>query len=91
MILSVLIPSIPERREKLISLTNELYRQILALQTTHPSLGSVELIIDDSKKFTEGGLSIGEKRNALFNVHQGSIYVSWMMMMNQPRIILSSL
>jgi len=69
--LSILIPSIPERRDKLISLTNELYRQILALQTVHPSLGSVELIIDDSKKFTEGGLSIGEKRNALLQRASG--------------------
>ena len=71
MVLSILIPSIPERREQLLSLTGKLYRQILALQDTHPSLGSVELIIDDSKKFTDGGLSIGEKRNALLQRASG--------------------
>jgi len=65
MILSVLIPSIPDRRSKLIALTNELYRQVLALQTTHPSLGSVEILVDDSKKFLDGGLSIGSKRDLL--------------------------
>ena len=71
MVLSILIPSIPERREQLLSLTGKLYRQILALQDTHPSLGFVELIIDDSKKFTDGGLSIGEKRNALLQRASG--------------------
>ncbi len=65
MILSILIPSIPSRRTQLVSLTNELYRQITNLQTVHPSLPGVELVLDDSKRFTEGGLSIGEKRNAL--------------------------
>lgn len=77
MVLSVLIPSIPERRDKLVSLTSELYRQILNLQTTHPSLGSVELIIDDSKKFTEGGLSIGAKRDALLK-RAGGEYVCFL-------------
>lgn len=65
MILSILIPSIPERRNQLLQLTNELYRQVLQLQTTHPSLGSVEILVDDSIKFTEGGLSIGGKRELL--------------------------
>lgn len=65
MILSILIPSIPERREKLLKLTNELYKQCLALQTTHPTLGSVEILVDDSVKFLDGGLSIGGKRDLL--------------------------
>lgn len=65
MILSVLIPSIPERRNQLLRLTNELYRQVLALQTTHPTLGSVEILVDDSIKFSDGGLSIGAKRDLL--------------------------
>jgi len=65
MILSILIPSIPERRHKLLPLLNELYRQCLALQTTHPSLGSVEILVDDSVKFLDGGLSIGQKRELL--------------------------
>lgn len=65
MVLSILIPSIPERREQLVRLTNELYKQCLSLQSTHPSLGSVEILVDDSIKFTEGGLSIGAKRDLL--------------------------
>lgn len=65
MILSILIPSIPERRDKLVQLTNELYRQCLTLQNTHPSLGSVEILVDDSIRFADGGLSIGGKRDIL--------------------------
>lgn len=65
MIISILIPSIPERRSQLLSLTTELYRQLLALQVNHPSLGSVEILIDDSVKFLAGGLSIGAKRDLL--------------------------
>ena len=65
MILSILIPSIPDRREKLTSLLTELYSQQLNLNRTHPSLGSVEILVDDSKRFLEGGLSIGAKRDLL--------------------------
>lgn len=65
MILSILIPSIPERRNQLLRLTNELYRQVLSLQLQHPSLGSVEILQDDSIKFLDGGLSIGAKRDLL--------------------------
>jgi len=65
MILSILIPSIPERRNKLTLLLNELYKQVSDLNRNHPSLGSVEILIDDSIKFSEGGLSIGAKRDLL--------------------------
>lgn len=74
MVLSILIPSIPERREQLVRLTNELYKQCLSLQTAHPSLGSVEILVDDSIKFTEGGLSIGGKRDLLVQ-HAGGKYL----------------
>jgi len=65
MLLSILIPSIPERRNQLTALLYELYTQILNLNRTHPSLGSVEILVDDSVKFLEGGLSIGAKREIL--------------------------
>jgi glycosyltransferase involved in cell wall biosynthesis len=65
MILSILIPSIPDRRNKLLLLVNELYRQSLVLYNTHPTLGSVEILVDDSVKFLDGGLSIGGKRDLL--------------------------
>lgn len=64
-ILSILIPSIPERRQQLTNLLTELYTQVLNLNRNHPSLGSVEILVDDSIKFTEGGLSIGGKRELL--------------------------
>lgn len=65
--LSILIPSIPERLKTLDVLLGELYKQINYCHDTHDTLGKVEVIIDDSKKYLEGGLSIGEKRNSLLN------------------------
>lgn len=65
MILSILIPSIPERRNQLTALLGELYKQVADLNRNHPTLGSVEILVDDSVKFTEGGLSIGGKRDLL--------------------------
>jgi len=65
MILSILIPSIPDRRNKLTTLLGELYTQVLNLNRTHPSLGSVEILVDDSPRFLDGGLSIGGKRDLL--------------------------
>jgi glycosyltransferase involved in cell wall biosynthesis len=65
--LSILIPSIPERLETLYKLVKELEKQIDYCDKVHSSLGKVEVLIDDSKRFLEGGLSIGEKRNSLLN------------------------
>ncbi len=44
---------------------DELYTQVLALNRIHPTLGSVEILVDDSKPYLEGGLSIGGKRDLL--------------------------
>lgn len=71
MILSILIPSIPERRNKLTALLDDLYTQVTALNATHPTLGSVEILIDDSAKFLDGGLSIGGKRDLLLQRASG--------------------
>lgn len=64
-ILSILIPAIPERGEMFTVLFNELHNQLQYIQTTHPGLGDVEILVDDSKKFMDGGLSIGKKRQSL--------------------------
>jgi hypothetical protein len=64
-VLSILIPTIPERVEMFTRVFNEVHRQIQYCHTVHPSLGSVEVLVDDSKKFLDGGLSIGKKREAL--------------------------
>lgn len=64
-VLSILIPTTPDRSEMFTRLHKELSRQITHCQTVHPSLGKVEVIVDDSKKFLDGGLSIGRKRGSL--------------------------
>lgn len=69
-ILSILIPSIPEHKEMLNNLLGLLYRQIHDLNTRHPTLGTVEVLFDDSKKYLNGGLSIGKKRESL--VHRAT-------------------
>lgn len=69
--LSVLIPTIPERVDMFTKLYNEVQRQVEYCFTVHPSLGSVQILVDGSKKFLEGGLSIGKKREALVNRANG--------------------
>jgi glycosyltransferase involved in cell wall biosynthesis len=64
-ILSILIPSIPERFTKWILLTQELVMQCTSLHETHPTLGRVEILSDTSDAFLNGGPSIGKKRESL--------------------------
>lgn len=70
-ILSILIPSIPERAEKLNALLMELYCQYDEFQKFHYTLGQAEFIFDDSKRFLQGGLSIGKKRESLVSRAKG--------------------
>jgi hypothetical protein len=69
--LSILIPTTSERVDMFTSLYNELHRQLEYVQTFHPTLGRVEILVDDSVKFLEGGLSIGKKREALVKRAEG--------------------
>lgn len=69
--LSILVPSIPERKQKLVSLLDELYRQYDLLQPHIKYLGDVEILFDDSKRFLDGGLSIGKKRESLIQRADG--------------------
>ena len=71
MIASILIPTMPGRLEKFTNLFNELHRQLAYMQTFHPTLGQIEIVIDDSKRFLDGGLSIGKKREALVQRAEG--------------------
>lgn len=64
-ILSILIPSLPERHSIFIELYGKLWRQLYYMHTTHPTLGEIEYHLDDSKSFLDGGLSIGKKREGL--------------------------
>lgn len=70
-ILSILVASTPERHEMFTRLYNEVYRQITYVHTTHPSLGRVEVLVDDSPRFLDGGLSVGKKREALVKRAEG--------------------
>jgi len=65
MTLSILIPSIPERSHLLNRLVLNLYEQRNKLAQEHPTIGGIEILVDDSKKFLEGGKSVGQKRNDL--------------------------
>jgi hypothetical protein len=64
-ILSILIPTIPEREDMLSNLLHNLLLQIDDLSTWHPTLGEVQLHFDDRASFLNGGPSIGEKRHWL--------------------------
>ena len=64
-LLSILMPTTPERHEMFTRLFNEVHRQVEYTHTTHPSLGSVEILVDSSPRFLDGGLSVGKKRESL--------------------------
>ena len=63
--LSILIPTLPQRKKMFNILYKNLMSQIDYVHTTHPSLGQIEILFDSSKKFLKGGLSVGAKRDAL--------------------------
>ena len=63
--LSILIPTLPQRKKMFNILRKNLTAQIDFVHSTHPSLGQVEILFDSSKKFLKGGLSVGAKRDAL--------------------------
>lgn len=64
-VLSILIPTTPDRSDMFAYLYNEVMRQVTYMQTVHPTLGNIEVVVDDSKRFLDGGLSIGKKRESL--------------------------
>lgn len=70
-LLSILIPTIPERHDRFTKLYNELMRQKTQFDSFHDTLGEVEIIVDASPKFLAGGLSIGKKREALVKRAEG--------------------
>lgn len=64
-LLSILIPTIPERKNRFDILYSELIRQKTEFLRFHWTIGSVEILVNDSPRFLDGGLSIGKKREAL--------------------------
>ena len=69
--LSILIPTIPERSRQFTLLYNELMRQKTLFDTFHDTLGELEIVVNSSVKFLDGGLSIGKKREALVQAANG--------------------
>jgi len=69
--LSILTPSIPERYDKWIALSQEVYLQTSALHGAHPTLGQVQHLSDTGDSFLNGGLSIGKKRQKLVEQAEG--------------------
>ncbi len=65
MILSILIPVLPERYPQFMKLLHELQRQVSYMHLNNPSLGLIEILFDDRPGFLHGGPSIGGKRNTL--------------------------
>jgi len=59
--LSILIPTVPDRKKVFNALVEEVNRQILS----NGLVGVVDIIFDDSKKFLDGGITVGEKRDNL--------------------------
>lgn len=75
--LSVLICSVPERAEMLAILLDKLAKQKDYLRHYHAALGQVEFLVNDTARFTDGGLSIGAKRQVLLNQSKGT-YVCYL-------------
>lgn len=69
--LSILMCTTPERNEMFSKLFTEIHRQLEYIQTFHEALGRVEILVDDSIKFLDGGLSVGKKREALLARAEG--------------------
>lgn len=70
-ILSILIPTIPQRRQMFDSLKGEVYKQVDELHNAHPTLGLVEVHWTMKKRFIDGGKSIGERRGELMTSAEG--------------------
>lgn len=69
--LSILIGTIKERNERFTVLHNELIRQKTYVESFHPSLGTIEIVVNGDTRYLDGGPSIGEKRQALLNAAHG--------------------
>lgn len=74
---SILIPTTLDREDQYNRLYKKLLNQIYYINDVHPDLGEVEVLSDGSKRFLDGGMSIGEKRQKLLDRARGE-YVSFM-------------
>lgn len=70
-ILSILIPTIPDRKTDFSYLFSKVWQQVRKIEEYHPMLGGVELKSDCSESFLDGGVSIGKKRESLVSRANG--------------------
>jgi len=77
MILSIIMLTVPERKEQFNKIKNKVLKQINYCNEVHPTLGEVEIIEINSPKLLDGGESIGKKRNIGMNQAKGK-YVIWL-------------
>lgn len=71
------MPTTPDRHAMFAALRNNLHKQYMYMAEVHPTLGEIEILVDDSKPFLEGGLSIGAKRGELLKRAKGK-YVCYL-------------
>lgn len=76
-VLSVLICSVPERSEMLRGILKKLEDQKKPIREYHKALGQFEFLVNSGNRFTNGGLSIGAKRQALLDESKGN-YVCYL-------------
>lgn len=77
LVLSIMIPTIPQRKKVFRELYMEVKRQVAFCSEVHPTLGDVEIIYDQSRRFIDGGVSIGKKRDNLVKRANG-IYLCFL-------------
>lgn len=70
-VVSILMPTIPERWKMFRKLKLAVELQIKQVNKIHPTLGGVEILVDDRPKYKDGGPDIGEKRQALLDKAKG--------------------
>lgn len=75
--LSILMPTIPQRKKEFTNLLREVRRQINYCRDVHPTIGGVEVVVDSRKKYKDGGPTIGEKRGSLVR-RAGGKYVCFL-------------
>ena len=75
--LSILICTIPERKEIFDRLYQKITLQNIECRRVHKTLGRAEVLYDDSKRFLDGGPSIGEKRQELLDRAKG-LYICYL-------------
>jgi len=69
--LSILIPTIPDRKDQFDALNNEVKKQVRECDEVHPTLGLVEVLFMSTPTYKNGGPSIGEKRHKLVQAANG--------------------